>query len=130
VRTVAAGAVYFALVFLVGVALGVLRNLWLVPALGAGPALLIELPVILGIAWHVCRCLTRLLSVSGGVPARLVMGAVALLLLIGTETLLAATWFGSSVAQHVASYETPVGAAGLLAQLAFAGFPFAQRKRF
>lgn len=42
-----AGVLYFALVFVVGFVLGVIRTLWLVPRFGARTAELAEAPVML-----------------------------------------------------------------------------------
>ena len=44
-----AGALYFALVFAVGFALGAIRTLWVVPRLGTRMAEVMEMPIMLAV---------------------------------------------------------------------------------
>ena len=46
---------YFAGVFSAAFLLGVVRTLWLAPAIGAAPAVLVETPIVLAISWWWCR---------------------------------------------------------------------------
>ena len=76
-------AAYVAAVFAAGFVLSVLRTLVLVPLLGELGAVLVELPVILTIAWLVC---TRILRRWRLLPrAAAAMGAIAFLLLMLAE---------------------------------------------
>ena len=78
-----AGALYFATVFAAGFALGVLRTLLLLPAVGPLIAVLIELPLILGISWLAC---SRILRHWPQTDTRAVaMGAFAFALLMLAE---------------------------------------------
>jgi len=58
-KALRAGCTYFAGVFAVGFLLGVLRTLVLAPRIGETLAVLIELPIILGASWLICRRILR-----------------------------------------------------------------------
>ena len=58
-RTLFTGTAYVAAVFAAGFVLGVLRTLVLVPLWGELAAVLVELPLILTIAWLVCTRILR-----------------------------------------------------------------------
>ena len=125
---IVAGATYFLIVFLVAFALGVVRTSWLVPTIGAGPALAIELPLILALSWHVCRGLVGRFGIGPEAGPRLLMGATAFALLTAAELLLSVVVIGQSPGDFLRGYATWLGAAGGLAQLVFAVFPLLQRK--
>ena len=121
------GTVYVAAVFAAGFVLGVLRTLVLVPLLGELGAVLVELPVILTIAWLVC---TRILRRWRLLPrAAAAMGAIAFLLLMGAEASLSTLLAGRSLAEHLALYSQFPHQVGLAGQLAFALFPWIQARR-
>lgn len=119
-----AGVAYFALVFAAGFALGVVRTLWLEPALGAVTAVALELPVILAASWFAARWLVARHAIAAGGP-RVVMGAVAFALLLGAECSLAALQ-GGNAADFVAAFARPERMLGLAGQFAFACFPLLQ----
>ena len=79
-RALRAGAVYFVAVFAAGFVLGVLRTLVLLPLVGPLWAVLVELPVILSIAWLVCARIVRRRPLGGA--AAVGMGAVAFALMM------------------------------------------------
>jgi hypothetical protein len=60
------------------------------------------------------------------VLARCVMGAVAFVVLMVAELLLAILAFGRSAAGFVAAFSSPAGAIGFAAQVVFALFPIVQ----
>ncbi|HSP26443.1 MAG TPA: hypothetical protein VLQ65_14840 [Saliniramus sp.] len=123
---IAAGGVYFALVFLAGFVLGTLRTLVLVPSLGEMAAVAVEIPAMLAIAWVVCGFVIRRLAVSGDFRARMAMGGVAFCLLMAAEMLLAWILFARPPAAHLANYARPEALLGLAAQIAFGLFPLAR----
>lgn len=96
------GTAYVVAVFAAGFVLGVLRTLVLVPLLGELAAVLMELPVILTIAF-------LLLMLAEG----------------GLSTLLA----GRSLSEHLALYAQLPHQVGLAGQLAFALLPWIQVRR-
>jgi hypothetical protein len=120
-----AGCLYFALVFAAGVALGVPRALVLAPRTGPLAAVLLELPLILAVAWLVCGRLLARLAVPGDPAARALMGGLAFALLIGAELLLALA-SGGTAAGFLAGLATPAGLLGLAGQAAFALLPLAR----
>jgi hypothetical protein len=128
IRPAAAGFAYAILAFAVGFVLGSVRVLLVVPRVGPSVAVLLEVPVILAASWWISRLCVELFKVRRAVAARLVMGLVAFLVLMLAEVTLSALVFGTSVTGYLASLTTPAGAIGLAAQVAFAGFPFAQAR--
>lgn len=121
------GIVYVASVFAAGFVLGVLRTLVLVPLLGQFGAVLVELPVILTIAWLVCtRILRRWPQLP---PAAAAMGGIAFLLLMLAEAGLSTVLAGRSLADHLALYAQLSHQVGLAGQLAFSVFPWMQARR-
>lgn len=126
-RAVRAGAAYFAAMFALGFLLGTARVLWLAPRAGAWGAVLIETPVMLAASWFVCGRAVRRWRVPADTPARLAMGAVAFVLLIGAETALGVIGFGRTLAEQGAAFRSPEGLTGLAAQLVFAAFPLVRR---
>jgi len=122
-RSLAAGALYFLLIFLVGMALGTIRTLILEPRLGAVGSVLLELPFMLAVSWFVCGWLLRYLSVPAAASARIAMGALAFLLLMAAELGLSLFAVGGSVSEHFANYGQAAPLLGLFGQFAFAVFP-------
>jgi hypothetical protein len=128
-RALNAGTVYFAVVFLVGFFLGVLRVLVVAPRLGAVAAVLIETPLILAASWAASRGCVAGFGVGRSPGLRLAMGGSAFAVLMAVEAALAVLAFGRSLADHVAAYLTLPGALGLAAQLGFAFIPLIQTRR-
>lgn len=115
---------YFAGVFSAAFLLGVVRTLWLAPAIGAAPAVLVETPIVLAISWWWCR---RLLAHQPlPLAGRALMGGSAFVWLMLAEFGLAQL-FGRPPAQYVASFFTLAGVLGLAGQLLFALVPLVCR---
>jgi hypothetical protein len=124
-RAVQLGLIYFACVFAAGFVLGTIRTLFLIPVMGELGAVLVELPVILSIAWAVC---TRLLRDRHLTTAEAVaMGATAFALLMVGEAGVSLLLAGRTMAEHLALYARPAHLIGLAGQLAFAAFPLLRR---
>lgn len=128
-RTLAAAAAYFALVFSLAFALGIVRTLLVAPRTGDVIAVLIETPIILLVSWFAARWCARQFSVPANVPQRLAMGLAAFTLLMAVETALGLVLFGRPRAQQLAAWATPAGAIGLLAQMAFGFMPLLAARR-
>lgn len=122
-RGAAAGTFYFGVVFAAGFVLGAIRVLVLVPAIGELAAVLVEMPLILGISIFVAGRLIGMMRVSETLAERLAMGASALVLLVVVETGFAMVLTGQSLAQQLATYGRPDKIVGLAGQLAFAALP-------
>jgi len=121
------GTVYVAGVFAAGFVLGVLRTLVLAPLLGELVAVLVELPVILTIAWLVCARILRRWPLAP--TAALGMGSIAFLLLMAAEAGLSTLLAGRSLEEHLALYAQVPHQVGLAGQLVFAVFPWLQARR-
>ena len=122
-RTLAAAAVYFAIVFSLAFALGTVRTLLVAPRTGDLIAVLLETPIILLVSWFAARWCVRRFEVPAHAPDRLAMGLVAFALLMSVETALGLVLFARPLAQQLAAFATPAGAIGLLAQVAFGLMP-------
>jgi hypothetical protein len=130
-RAIFGGLTYACVVFAFAFATGVLRTIALSLDMGLTPvaAVLIELPIILFVAWIVCGAVLRRMQVPARIDLRCAMGAVALVGIIALEFALATAMSGSSFAEFVASYSRPEVIVGLIGQIAFALFPLARMRR-
>ena len=118
-----AGGIYAVAVFAIGVVLGTLRVVFLQPALGELPAVLVELPLMLAVSWIVCRRVMFRLEVPHRRSVRIATGLVAFAVLQALEWALAHFGFGRSAVEILAGYRSLAGMLGLLAQLGFAAMP-------
>jgi hypothetical protein len=125
-RCAVAGLAYFALVFLLGSMVGIIRILLVAPLLGPVGATLVELPVMLLLSWLVCRALVRGLAVPAEADARLLMGSLAFLLPMSAEYGLASLLNGEGLGPYLSSYRGTARQIGLVGQLAFAAIPMLQ----
>jgi ABC-type uncharacterized transport system permease subunit len=116
----AAAAAYAAITYAAGFALGVVRTLFVAPAVGPFVAVLLETPLILAASWFVCGWVVRRFAVSPAATTRLGLGALAFVFLTAIEWLMGTLLFHRTPGAIVAGYATAAGLAGLAAQLAFA----------
>jgi hypothetical protein len=128
-RIISAAAIYFALVFAAGFALGTLRVLILAPAIGALPAVAAELPLMLALSWLACgAALARAFPrTAPGFGARAGVGALAFAFLMIAEAGLAIGLGGESGGAYLKRLSAPEGLLGLAGQIAFAAFPLMRR---
>ena len=129
-QAIRAGLLYFFAVFAIGFGLGTIRVLLVIPRLVAIAAVLIEVPVLLALAWLICGALLRRCAVPSGLLPRLAMGTTAFGVLMLAELVLAVVLLGQSPMQHWASYRDPAAQIGLAAQMLFAAFPLLRRGVF
>jgi hypothetical protein len=127
-RALAAGAAYALLLLAAGTGLGTLRVLLAAPRLGPGWALVLELPVMLAIAWAATGWLLARLAVSPRPVPRLAMSATALLLLFAGEAALAAGLTGTRPAAWLAGFAEPSSWPGLAAQILAGLMPLLRRR--
>jgi hypothetical protein len=131
VRTIAAAALYFGLIFALGFVLGALRTL----ALAAAPdisrlqAVLVDAPVMLVASWFASAFVIRLCSMRATVAARAGIGGGAFLLLMLAELMIAVGLSGLTPAEHFRSYGEASHAVGLSAQVVFGLIPLMQIRR-
>lgn len=128
-RAIAAGVLYFLLIFLLGMALGTVRILLIEPRVGEVASVVLELPLMLAASWFVCGWLIRFLSVPAAVPSRAAMGTVAFALLMAAELALSLYAVNGNARDHFRNYGQAAPLIGLLGQLAFAAFPLLRYRR-
>jgi hypothetical protein len=116
-------ASYFGVVFAAGFALGVIRTLWLVPALGERNAELLELPLMViiytAVAFHLVRRWEARLTVKRAIVA----GASALLILLAFEFSVVLYLRGLTLNEYLESKDWLSGSAYLLSLLVFGAMP-------
>jgi hypothetical protein len=123
-RVVAAGVVYFLVVFGAGFVLGPIRVLWLVPRVGVRMAELLEMPIMLLMIVLAARWIARRFAVPSATATRFGMGLVALALLLTAEFMLVRWLQGMTVREYLAARD-PVSGAVYLAMLSvFAAMPW------
>lgn len=118
-----AGAASGLIVFAIGFVLGVIRVLIVAPTTGALTAVIIEAPLMLLAAWAVTRWSVRRLAVPARAGSRLLMGGVAFGLLMMLEVAMSLLLTGASPTALLASWRSPEGTVGLLAQACFGLMP-------
>jgi hypothetical protein len=126
-RPLAAGAIYFALVFAAGFALGPIRVLVLTPRLGELAAVLVEAPLMLAAIILAGVWLSRRGVTPREGTARLLMGSVALVLLFAAEIGTALLLRGQSFADYAARLTEPAGLVFLALAAFFALWPALHR---
>jgi hypothetical protein len=121
-----AALIYFAAVFFCAFLIGTFRVLVLAPALGKTGAVLVELPVVLGISWVVSGFLTVRLSIGRKLTQRLAMGGIAFAFTMAAEAGLSVFVFGQPLPVYAQSIWNSAGILGLSGQLGFALIPAIQ----
>ena len=122
-RIVRAGVLYFAFVFAAGFVLGVLRVIFLVPAVGARAAELAETPLMIAISFLAAGVLTRRMRIPSTTSDRALMGASALVLMLAAEFGLVLWLRGMDLSSYFASRDPVTAAAYYIALLIFAVMP-------
>jgi hypothetical protein len=117
-----AGFFYFLVVGAAGVLFGSLREMFVSPVTGHGIAVVLELPLMLAIAWFSCQRLVKWCAVSDKLILRLVMGVTAFALLMAMEQSLSFALQRLVVAQVPQSW-TFIDYIGLAGQGAFGLMP-------
>ena len=106
-RTIAAAALYFLLVFGVGLLLGPVRIFWLEPRLGETIATLCEAPFLLVAIVLAARWFPRTLGLKANTTSLAAMGIVALFLQQLADFALGIVLRGNTLSQHFAHLATP-----------------------
>ncbi len=109
--------------------MGAVRIFVILPRFAPSLAVLIELPVILAVCWFAAKWTVEKFAVPAIAAHRLVMGAIAFVLLMLAEAILATAGFGWTIAGFLGSIATPEGAIGLAGQMFFALFPYLLLRR-
>ncbi len=123
IRALLAATVYFLLVFAAGFALGAVRVILVVPRLGVFAATLIEIPLMLAVAFLACRLVLDHWQVPPLPVLRWTMATWFVAMLTLCEYQLGILLFDRSAGQQWALLASPAGLAGLGAQLLAALLP-------
>jgi len=123
-RIVKAAGLYFALVFGAGFVLGIIRVLWLVPAVGTRTAELLEMPVMLAAIILAARWVVRHVEVPSTSPSRLGMGGLALVMILTLDFTVVLWIRGLSFRQYVEAFDPVAGTAYFVMLGLFALMPW------
>lgn len=123
-RIVRAAGIYFALVFGAGFALGTIRVLWLVPAVGTRTAELLEMPIILIVVILSARWVTQQFQVSPTASSRLGMGGMALAMALALDFTVVLWLRGMSFRQYIEAFDPVAGTAYFVMLGLFALMPW------
>ncbi len=118
-----AGIVFFLLVFGAGFLFGSLREGLMGLGLSRNALVLLELPLMLAIAWFAAGWSASRFGVPTATAVRLTMGATMLILLRFAEWAVGAWLMGLPLAQQLAAAATPMGAVETGTQVLAALFP-------
>lgn len=128
IASILAGVIYALTVFTLGFGLGTVRVLIVAPRLGADLAVLVEMPIILGLSWLVSRWCCKRLEIRPDPLDRALMGTIAFAVLMILESGVSIWIFDRPFADQLTQYKTASGLIGLAAQVIFATFPYFQAK--
>ncbi|KTG17635.1 MULTISPECIES: hypothetical protein [unclassified Guyparkeria] len=123
-RIFKAGTAYFLWVFATGFVLGVVRELWLAPQLGARAAELAEMPVMLLVVVLAARWTTRRFALPPTPAVWLGAGGFAVGWLLLAEIALVLGLRGMSLADYLAGRDPVAGAAYAISLLLMAAMPW------
>lgn len=121
INAVRASIFYVLVVFAIGFVLGGVRTLYVAPRLGDEGAVIVELPLMIGASYLVCRRLVQ--PVSPRLGPRALMGGLAFVGLMLLEFGMATALFGRNPAAYANRMTTLAGLLGLAGQLVFAAMP-------
>ncbi|MBX9746151.1 MAG: hypothetical protein K2X34_04570 [Hyphomonadaceae bacterium] len=127
-RVVMAAFIYFALVFVVGLALGPIRVLWLEPVLGRTLSVLCETPFLLAAIWFGARAAPRWTKMRGGWVSYLGVGLLALGLQQIADLSVGFGLRGMTLSEQLALFSTPPGYIYAFNLLVFACAPLLARR--
>ncbi|MFD1190358.1 hypothetical protein [Phenylobacterium conjunctum] len=123
----AMAAAYALPTFAAGALMGAVRVLLVTPLTGPVGAVLLELPMMLAVAWFICGLILGAPWASRRFADRLAMGVAAFTLLMSLEMLLGLLVFGQAPGEIFRGLSAPAGRLGLLGQAAFALLPLVPR---
>lgn len=124
VAVLGAGAMYFAIVFVIAFGFGVVRTLMLEPRIGETAAVALEVPLLIAAFVFAARFVLRRFQQIRGVGPLLLMGLIAVLLQQSAE-LGMVVLSGETLASHLAYLSTLPGRLYLSAVVVFTFAPLA-----
>jgi len=129
-RAIAGGALYAGGVFSFAFITGAIRTILVASNIGISPVagVILELPLILLIAWTLCELAIRDSKAPATIGTRAIMGGTALAMIMGAEMLVSFIVAGNNPSVFVASYHRPEALLGLIGQIVAALFPLLQMR--
>jgi hypothetical protein len=118
-----AAALYFALVFGAGFALGFVRVLWIVPRVGERTAELVEAPIMLVVSVLAARWIVRRLAVPPSRGTRIGVGLLALGFLLSLELTVVLWLRGLTLSEYCAGRDPVSGSVYIILLVLFAIMP-------
>jgi uncharacterized membrane protein YbaN (DUF454 family) len=128
-RIVATAALYFVLVFAVGLVLGPIRVLWIEPVLGKTIAVLCETPFLIAAMIFAARHTPRWTKLDGGWLSYAAVGVVALVLQQMADLAVGFGLRGMTLSDQLAFFATPPGYVYAVNLIIFAAAPIFARRR-
>ncbi|MBL8545964.1 MAG: hypothetical protein JNL81_05835 [Hyphomonadaceae bacterium] len=128
-RIIVTAAIYFLLVFVVGLVLGPVRVLWLEPVLGRTIAVLCETPFLIAAMVFAARWSPRWTKLSGGWLSYLAVGFIALALQQLADLAVGFGLRGMTLNDQLAFFATPPGYIYAANLIIFAVAPLLVRRR-
>jgi len=121
--------VYFVLVFGTGFLLGSVRVPFIVPRIGERYAELAEMPLMFTAIFFASRYVLRKYGQKTDTVGLIAMGAIALLLLVSSELLLAVLLADRGVTEYIASRDKVSGSVYLAMLILYAAMPWLQGRK-
>jgi hypothetical protein len=121
-RSIRAGLLYFAVVFATGFVLGAIRQLWVVPRVGARTAELLETPLMLAVCFLAASWIVRRFDLDA-LRLRITAGLLGLVLLVIAELALVVVLEGMSIPDYIRSRDPISGSVYALSLAVFALLP-------
>ncbi len=128
-RILKPGTLYFVVVFAAGFVLGTVRTLWIAPRIGVRAAELMEAPVMLVVSILAAGWVVRRLAVPHTPSHRLVMGAIALVLMLLAEFTVVLWLRGIPIRRYLATRDPVAATAYYVALGLFAIMPLLVARR-
>ena len=128
-RIVATAALYFVLVFAVGLVLGPIRVLWLEPVLGKTIAVLYETPFLIAAMVLAARHAPRWTKLDGGWLSYAAVGVLALALQQLADLAVGFGLRGMTLSDQLAFFATPAGYVYAVNLIIFTAAPSFARRR-
>jgi hypothetical protein len=122
-RVLTAAAVYFVIVFAVGLVLGPVRVLWIEPWLGPTLAILCEAPLLIIAMIVAARIAPTLVGLGAGWRARLIMGVLALVMQQMADLSVGFGLRGVTLQEQLAYFQTLPGYIYIMMLVLFALMP-------
>jgi|JI9StandDraft_1071089.scaffolds.fasta_scaffold406948_2 hypothetical protein len=122
------GFLYFLGIFIFAFGLGIIRNIFVIPYIGALYGVLLEIPILLTASWFYSLLIINRYSVSRDSKTLFYFGGFAFIILMIVEAIFSLAIFGRTWTEFLSELQTLHGALGLFAQIIFGIIPLFHKK--